>query len=339
MNTLLPVFLLQHVRLLKDVRNTESRINKYFGPLKSTPLKDITRLQILEWHNGIAEHSTSQADACLSILRTMYAKAQEWGLYEGENRAQYIKKRGRKPRKRFLHYEEMARLLAVLKTEPEWLQVYIEISNTCGPRPGEVRTIQWKDLEFFEADGEWQGRWTKPETKTTPHSIPIPPLLAARLSAMPRTCLYVFPGQCIHNHHTPISKTWIFEHWKRIRQAAGIPDVKLHDLRRSCATFLGAQGNNTSLIGKGVLNHTNLQTTSIYVQQMQAPVAKALKAHSEALRKMGGTQPPPSPTRRYLPTVQPTAAAPQPVFTEQPIPSGGMTPLPEEPSMEWEWPG
>jgi integrase len=285
MQTFIPVFQLQHVRTLKDRKNVESRIHRYFPPLLSTPFKDITRLQILEWFNGIAAYSPAQANHCLSLLRTMYAKAQEWGLYEGENRARFISKRPKHARTRYLHPNEMARLLTVLKAEPEWLQVYIELSNTCGPRPGEVRTIRWADLEFFDVNGTWQGRWTKPSTKTTPHGIPVPFDLAARLTALPRTGPYVFTGHC---SHVPISKTRIHEHWARIRAAAGIPDVKLHDLRRTCATYLADQGANLAIISKGVLNHTNLQTTSIYVQQMQEPVMRALEAHSAALKKMGG---------------------------------------------------
>lgn len=285
MQTFIPVFQQQHVRLLKDRVNVESRIRRYFAPLQATPLKDITRMQILEWFNGIAEYSPSQANSCLAILRTMYAKAQEWGLYDGENRAKYITKRPRTPRKRYLHPNEMTRLLQVIKQEPEWLQVYIDVSNMCGPRPGEARTMRWADVEFFDVNGMWQGRWSKPTTKTTPHCIPIPSVLAVRLSAMPRKGPYVFYGHCVHE---PISKSCLFVHWKRIRQLANIPDVKLHDLRRTCATYLADEGANLSIVSRGVLNHTNLQTTSIYVQQMQEPVIRALEAHSAALRKMGG---------------------------------------------------
>src|SRR5687767_3643637 len=127
MQTFLPAFQQQHVRLLKDQKNIEGLIRLYFTPLLSTVFKDITRLQILEWFNAIAAYSPAQANHCLSLLRTMYAKAQEWGLYEGENRAKFITKRPRSPRKRFLHPDELTRLLAVMKHEPEWLQVYMDI--------------------------------------------------------------------------------------------------------------------------------------------------------------------------------------------------------------------
>ncbi len=285
MNTFIPIFRAQHVALLKDTKNIDSRLRLYFPPLMATALKDLTRMQILEWFNGIASYSPAQANACLSLLRTMYAKASEWGLYEGENRAKYITKRPRKSRKRYLHPDEFQRLMTVLKSYPSWLQLYIEMCLTLGNRPGEARAVKWCDLEFFEVNGVWQGRWTKPTTKTDTHSIPIPSVLAAKLSAMSRTGPYVFTGHC---SHAPVSATWLFELWSQVREGAGLPDVRLHDLRRTCATYLNNAGANLSVISRGVLNHTNLQTTSIYVQQMQEPVMKALEAHSQALEKMGG---------------------------------------------------
>lgn len=285
MTTFLPLFLQQHVATLKDTVNVETRLRLYFTPLRQTRLQDLTRLQILEWFNGIAAHSPAQANHCLSLLRTMYAKAQAWGLYDGENKARFIQKRPKHNRKRYLHPEELARLLTVLKDAPAWVQAYLHLCLTVGSRPGEARVIKWDHLSFFEEQGAWVGRWTKPTTKTTPHSIPLPTELANRLCLLPRLGPYVFPGHC---NHTVVSKSQVFAEWRKVRHAAGLPDVHLHDLRRTCATYLADEGANLSVISKGVLNHTNLQTTSIYVQQMQAPVAKALEAHSAVLRRMGG---------------------------------------------------
>jgi integrase len=285
MQTFLPIFTQQHVAQLKDKKNVEARLRLYFTPLASTPFKELTRLQILEWFNAIAAYSPAQANHCLSLLRTMYVKAQAWGLYDGENKAKYIQKRPKHNREVYVQPHEMIRLFTALNHAPLWLQAYVRLCLFVGCRPGEARAVRWCDLEFFDVNGTWQGRWNKPKTKTTAHTIPIPSDLATRLSTLPRVGSFVFQGA---SPHAPIGNTTLFDAWEKVRQEAGLPHIHLHDLRRTCATYLADEGANLSIISKGVLNHTNLQTTSIYVQQMQEPVARALEAHAQALRKMGG---------------------------------------------------
>jgi len=64
-------------------------------------------------------------------------------------------------------------------------------------------------------------------------------------------------------------------------------DLWTYDLRRSCATIMANRGTNLGLISKGILNHTNLQHTGVYIQSMLGPVETALQEHSEFLLSKG----------------------------------------------------
>ena len=81
----------------------------------------------------------------------------------------------------------------------------------------------------------------------------------------------------------PMSHSVVHKHWVKIRNDCGIPDVRIHDLRRTCATYLDYHGASTSLISKGILQHTNLQSTSRYIQSIPDKVDKILNAHADWL--------------------------------------------------------
>ena len=69
--------------------------------------------------------------------------------------------------------------------------------------------------------------------------------------------------------------------WERIRKAAQVPDVRVHDLRHTLGSWLAASGYSLQLIGRA-LNHTQVSTTAIYARLNLDPVREALE-HNAAL--------------------------------------------------------
>ena len=51
--------------------------------------------------------------------------------------------------------------------------------------------------------------------------------------------------------------------WERIRKQAGIPDVRIHDLRHSFASFMIMNGLNIFEVSK-LLGHADIKTTMRY---------------------------------------------------------------------------
>jgi integrase len=142
---------------------------------------------------------------------------------------------------------------------------------------------------------------------------PVPLALLKRIEALPRWNEYVFPFEGLrpriaHKGHLSTSK--IFYAWKRIRTAAGLPDVTVHDLRRTCASWLACNGQNLAIIAN-VLNHTTLSHTAMYARLNLSPVTQALEENSV----------------RMLPPVVP------------PIASPGMAPPSVVSKEREEWPG
>jgi integrase len=71
--------------------------------------------------------------------------------------------------------------------------------------------------------------------------------------------------------------------WRRVRTAAGLPGVRLHDLRHSFAS-IGAAGNNSLLILGKLLGHRHAATTERYSHLSADPMRQAAEAIGQRIK-------------------------------------------------------
>jgi hypothetical protein len=95
-----------HVSRLKDQHNVYCLL-KYLSPFLDVRPHDLTRQVVIQWFHEVGRHSHSRANGSLSVLRTMFKRAEEWGLWTGENPATRIKWFPRTSRSRFVQPEEI----------------------------------------------------------------------------------------------------------------------------------------------------------------------------------------------------------------------------------------
>ena len=101
--------------------------------------------------------------------------------------------------------------------------------------------------------------------------------------------LYVFLGLNGIGHLQNMKRAW-----DRIREKAGLPDVRFHDLRRTVGSWLAGSGESLSLIGK-VLNHRDVSTTAIYARLNLDPVRQALERNATKMLEAGESSQDPKP--------------------------------------------
>jgi integrase len=65
--------------------------------------------------------------------------------------------------------------------------------------------------------------------------------------------------------------------WQRVLERAGIANLRLHDLRRSVGSWLGASGTNSYTIARA-LGHQSVRSGEVYVRLAADPVRDALHA-------------------------------------------------------------
>jgi integrase len=125
-----------------------------------------------------------------------------------------------------------------------------------GSRKSETLSARWTDFDLE------RGTWTKPALQTKQkktHAVPLsaPALDLLRTLKATSASDWCFPnGQGSHRHH-------IAKFWERIRKAAGLADLRIHDLRHTYASHLVSGGVPLHLVG-GLLGHARSRTTERY---------------------------------------------------------------------------
>ena len=88
---------------------------------------------------------------------------------------------------------------------------------------------------------------------------------------------YVIVGRKETTHLTDLQHPW-----RRIRKAAGLEDVRIHDLRHTFASGGLLVGEGLAMIGK-LLGHTQVQTTARYAHLASDPIKQAATRISDRL--------------------------------------------------------
>ena len=288
-----------HVAFLKSRRNTSLRLQKYVGLLAAIQLADLTKMQVLDWFHAIgADKGGSAANHAIQDLHSMYVKASDWEIYEGKNPSDRVKKFPKHSRERFVQSHEMPWLLKALADELPKVETYFLCLLLTGARRDEARLMKWTHLDLVHA------LWHKPTTKTgVPHTVPLPAQLVNRLQQLPRTTEWVFPSSPNSKNGMQAGQwcgTAVEQQWRRIRKQVGIKDVRIHDLRRTAASWLAINGSNLPVI-QSMLNHKSLTSTQVYARLSVAPVRLALDDQAE---RMLGPVPTPVPPVSMSESVQ-----------------------------------
>lgn len=125
-----------------------------------------------------------------------------------------------------------------------------------GWRENEALTLKWSDIDFDRAAA------TLPDTKTgrSERELGAPALLLLEeLKPLVRSGNpFVFFGAKEKSHFSDTARLW-----DCVRHAAGLPDVRLHDLRHGYASVGLASGLTLPVIG-ALLGHSDVATTSRY---------------------------------------------------------------------------
>jgi integrase len=246
----------------EDRRNLKLHILPILGGKKLT---EITVADVAQFHTLRGE-CPSNANRCLALLSHIFSIGAKWGaIPAGVNPCRGIKRFRERIRERFLSTEEVVSLGKALveadrtlgSSDEDWRAVNIlRLLVYTGARLSEILTLQWGWIH-------WEGGFARlPDSKTGTKTVPLPqPALDVlkRISEeYGRQSKFVFPGKLAGTYFTGIQKPW-----QRIRQKAGLPDVRIHDLRHCFASTAVAHGESLYLVG-AILGHRATSTTQRY---------------------------------------------------------------------------
>jgi integrase len=241
--------------------------------------------EVADLHHAMRDKPV-QANRMLALLSKMFGLAERWGLRPpGSNPCRGVDRFPERRRERFLSAGELERLGTVLDevepTEP-FVALAIRLLLLSGARRDEVLTLRWSEVNFERAC------LSLPDSKTGAKLIPLGPAPLAVLSSAPRLegSLYVIPGRRIGGRLIGLQRPWV-----RIREQAGLGDLRLHDLRHTFASYGAAAGLGLPVLG-AILGHRNQATTARYAHIADDPrQAGAARISGEIAAALNGRPP------------------------------------------------
>jgi integrase len=266
-------FMERHAKVnTKTWEEIEQMVNGLASHLFERPLSSITKLELQHLHERIGrEHGKYRANRVLAWIRAIYNKMISWG-WEGTNPTLGIKKFKEQKRDRFVLMDEFPKLMEALENEPNAdMRDFFLLCLYTGARYGNVSAMEWGDLDFSINE------WRIPDTKNgEPTRIPLIEQALEILRGRDRikaTSQWVFPSKAnksghLHEPHGA---------WARILARAGLKNLRIHDLRRTCASYQAIAGTSLTIIGKS-LGHKSPQSTAIYARLSNDPVRKSMQS-------------------------------------------------------------
>jgi integrase len=289
-NDLADRYLEQHAEPKKkpsSVRNDRTLLNRYIRPrLGPIPLADLHRADVTAFAHALRDKPVV-GNRALAVLSKMLNLAERWGLRpDGSNPCRHVERYRETRRERFLSEAELGRLGAALAAaeqsgaeEPATVAA-LRLLVFTGCRMGEVLHLRWADVDLERRC------LNLPDSKTGARGVTLNVPALEVLAGLERRSEWVIPGRDPRRPLVNLAKPW-----GRIRDAAKLEGVRVHDLRHSFAAVAAGSGHSLLVIG-GLLGHTQAATTKRYAHLSDDPLRAASEAIGERIAAALSAKPP-----------------------------------------------
>jgi integrase len=256
---------------LSSIQSDKSNLNKHVLPeLRQRPVAEVTRADIMKLRHQMRE-TPGAANRTLALLSKMFNLAEKWGWRpDGSNPCRHVERYPERKMERFLSVDELRRLGDALAEAARTQSVSpsavaaVRLLVFTGCRVGEILTLQWAHTD------EAQKCLRLPDSKT-----------GAKIVHLNAPALEVLAGIGKRDDNPFViggrgegSLQSLRRPWLNVRKAAGLEDVRLHDLRHSFASVAVAGGLSLPVIG-ALLGHTQAATTQRYAHLAADPLKQA----------------------------------------------------------------
>ena len=245
-------------------------INPHLG---GKPITQVTGKDVQKLYDALASHgnqitgkglASSTIRGIHSMLHEALDAAKQAGLIPWNPTEEIPTPKFACKVKQILTDEQLDVFMAIIQQDDIWHDFfYTEL--TTGLRRGEICGLKWTD--FDEIDGtlkvrrtihqEKGGKLTTWDTKTAAgtRTIILPPSTAALLQERKKSALteWIFPNPL--KPEQPTRPGTAYNRMKSLLKAAGLPDLRFHDLRHTFATHALTSGVDVKTLS-GILGHT-----------------------------------------------------------------------------------
>lgn len=251
----------------------------YLKPLFKVKLKDFNYTQFERWHDYLnnTNLATRTKNDIYKFLKSILNYATAW--YEFNFAKVYPKMTNFNnpnelpPEQLCFTYEEFKQFINA-EEELRW-KVIFEILYYCGLRRGEIRGLQWNNIDFerrtitinkqiTDRCGSIKNyRFVVPKTQNSIRTLKMPKILTNDLKTYKNELKkekgfnnnYFVAGDAL-----PIASSSLTDHKNYLCNKADVKQIRLHDFRHSCASLLINKGANVQVVAK-YLGHTKIEET------------------------------------------------------------------------------
>ena len=258
---------------IKLGRLKPSTVSWYRDLARAHVLPTIGARKVAEVTRGDVEHavaplSDASRNATLALLSRLFTLSERWQWRtQNDNPARGVERARQEARDRVLSPSELAALAAALnEAEPRSPAnvAAIRFAAVTGLRIGEVLAMRWEHVDM-EAR-----RLLLPDTKTGRRHHDMPSVALEVLAGLPRQSQWTFTN----DGKSPCSYKRVRGTFDRVAKAAGLVDVRLHDLRRTVMTQAALAGVGPFVL-RDLLGHRDTTMSDRYIRALNAPVKEA----------------------------------------------------------------
>ena len=264
----------------KNMLDYKARYLKYIDSEFGTrTLESITSSEVGQLYHRIKRnHSESLAYHVCNVIRYLYNRAIEWGMYQGRlpmgKGTSFVLPMPQRQREEIYTEDEVRAILAKLAMKSKTVYDMVIVAYTTGMRLGEICNLRMchvnlrtSQIKIVDPKGKRDTYVSMPDT--------VAKILSERMTTVPDE--YVFKGR------TGGKIKYLSKTFKRVLEEVGINEgvsdsrfkKSFHSLRHTFATEVLASG----LVGigdlKNMLGHKNITTTQRYVHPSQKAMTAA----------------------------------------------------------------
>jgi integrase len=268
----------------KAEADLRGRLKTHFSHWMDQKIDTLTIQDMLAVRNECGDHHTA-ANRCVEIIRRIFnwsagSKDGKINYWPVENPAKSVVLFPEKSREVFLQPEQLVKFHECLANEPHAdLKDFLILAMASGSRKSDIFSMRWEDWH------RERNVWTVPFPKNgQSYDVNLMPsataVLERRRAQAEDSAIYVFPGVGEEKHLMELRKPW-----DAFRKRAGIPAIRVHDLRRTVGSYLAINGTPLQQIA-AALGHRSMQSTLVYARLQNQAIIEARQGGESKMKEL-----------------------------------------------------
>jgi integrase len=241
------------ISILKSVKTERDRVQFWVREFGNRPLGQITRAELQDWQARKRQAcKPATVNRIMCRLRHMFNRAVDWELLDQSPMKGIKFLPENNARLRYLSLEECQLLIDSCKAPH--LRAIATVALHTGMRSGEIRNLQWRDLDFDP--GFLIVRDSKNgETRHIPTDSTVVELL--------RNWPHTTGSEFVFTNSSGGRIGWLQHGFRKALGRAGLVDLHFHDLRHTFASQWMMAGGDLYVL-RSILGHKSVAMTQRY---------------------------------------------------------------------------